>query len=1340
MSSIPAIDLTQEDSDDAGGFSEFRDNHFKDDHTTARSLPNSTVRLPRLNSAMHGFNSVARSDSTPQLLQNNSRKEETPAKDTRRVEQLQVGFSPSQQLRPLFQPAGDMNLSIDGIYSPGAPDLNNSSDDSLFKRRRLEAVDSQGKPQPTKQEVSDAEQVGYVSPLSLTSRESSPKSKVRLADQNNERQGDPRKLQGNDITSPVTGMLNEDVPSRVTKDIPTPENNSKNALGSDPGLTPISATLSTAPNSNESPIIVLSDEEDDLNPVLRGRANGVDGEVKGPSTSNSLASANASVERLRAIHDKNLKLKVQKDQEFARLKNTCRDTRIILQRKLQKRERHIQEIKSKLSPVIPSENSLEPHSDMSLDAELLYMEERRQQTLAKLHQLDTKEVLAFEEHTKFFAGHGSKLRQSQMDLQNALSSRLHATLVDKRAKLMEEKMNVDRLYKTRVIDLDTMVRKKTAIDKALNELQSTQLAPKSPDDSQSSDVYFRSIDVATDLIRKNSVRSSENKTLMERYLKVVAQFKRACDKGDRFSPQTRYLVEKAITELFRHGVKMPAVSAYLKRLNFIVLPEDFDKAYSSKAVPAENDDFQSVDGTLGADNDILELVKSQDEQRQTNSFQLSSIYNSQDNDSLQKLLEGLKTTEAEIEGEELTPPELTVNLMKHQRQGLYWLLQVERSSKKGGLLADDMGLGKTVQAIALMVANRSADEKCKTNLIVAPVAVLRVWQAEVRTKVNKTTGLKVLIFGSSNGAKVENYRSLLRYDVVLVSYQTLASELKKHWPAKLTPDSEEPTVVDVPDVKAINSMKERNEYWSPFFCDQSQFYRVILDEAQNIKNKKTQSSKACCALNSTYRWALSGTPVQNNIMELYSLIRFLRISPYNREQRFRLDIGNPLGRASNDYDSFDRKQATKKVQVLLRAVMLRRTKDSQIDGKPILELPPKFINDEEETLQGQELAFYTDLEQKNQKKAEKLMNNRSKGNYSNILTLLLRLRQACCHSELVVLGEHKSETSKVANGKNFENDWLRLFELARRMPGVGKDTVVEGLEKMTCPYCMEQMELDSTVVITPCGHMLCDGCAEQYFEDVRSQGNSRKIVNSGYAVPCLVCNRIIDDNEVVTYKLYDQAVNQNLTVQGLRAEYETEMRAQKDRLKNGYQINYDTLQPSPKILQCLEIFRKVLESAQQEKIIVFSQFTTFFDLLQHFIRKELGVHYLRYDGSMNAQARANTIDEFYKNPNRRILLISMKAGNSGLTLTCANHVILVDPFWNPFVEEQAMDRCYRISQTREVQVHKLLVKNSVEDRILELQKKKKELVESAMSPDKIQEVNSLGRRELGFLFGLNTLN
>ncbi|KAM3159776.1 ULS1-like protein [Lachancea thermotolerans] len=1345
---VPSIDLTQDDSNPNEATLENIENH--ESQASPRAAVQRSIRLQSLDSSplkFTGQNFTTQPTTGKQGFfvplnktgNSNGTHSDSLNVDHKKLSRFTSASREASLQSPAFESGGDSVIPEKGSLSGAGNLLSEHS----FKKRKIE--EDEGRPDTSSQNIRD-----FIDPSksryfpgkalneggSLASPENTP------GDQHNSQgpeiyNGPPTfKQPSSDFSHDEDAFFSFDDKSNADQKPATPPSLTHNSdlkdnKPMDGALSPPLGQNHEINHNQNAPIIILSDEEED---AISHKST----ELVSTKAGSSRKVSNEDVKHFRSLHERNMKEQAETEKHMLSLRNTCRDTKVILNRKLQKRDALINEVQSKLD-ILSRTSSVSGEEDVALlQEELSSLKERRSQTMVKLRKVENKESLIVDQHAKFVARLEPKLRESYTNLQNAINNYRQTRMVEKRAVLMSEKSQLDSLFSNGNIDPSEYQQRLRFLNNALNDLHSTQSAPNT--EPHVSDIFFKSIGVARDLILKNTVRSDQNKVLMNKYLDVVENFKRSCDRGVRYNLHTKMQVEKAITDLFRHGVKMPAVSKSLKSMGFIVNPEDYD-AMRSNAHQRSNDDFMEVSHGKGEDDDILEIVRSQEEQSlaHSNPLHLSNIYNMHDNDSLHDLLEGLKTAETEIEGEELTPPELTVNLMKHQRQGLHWLLSVEKSQKKGGLLADDMGLGKTVQAIALMLANKSNTDKCKTNLVVAPVAVLRVWQAEVRTKVKKTCGLKVLIYGGSNGAKVENYRSLLRHDVVLVSYQTLASELKKHWPAKLEQDAEGGNIADIPDIKAMNSLKERKEYWSPFFCDESVFYRIILDEAQNIKNKKTQSAKACCALNSTYRWALSGTPMQNNIMELYSLLRFLKISPYNREQKFKLDIGNPLGRSSNDYDSHDRKQAIKKVQVLLRAIMLRRTKDSKIDGKPILELPDKIIKPMEETLQGLELTFYTELEAKNQKKAEKLMKNRSKGSYSNILTLLLRLRQACCHPELVILGEHKSESSKVANGKNFQNDWLRLFELARNMPAAGKETVAEGLENMICPYCMEQMELESSVVITPCGHMLCEGCSQQYFEDARGQQNARKVVNSGYLVPCLVCERYVNDSEIITYKLYDQAVNQNLTAEGLKREFRSEMEAQKDRLKNGYKINFETLEPSQKIKQCLDIVRGVFANSRDEKIIIFSQFTTFFDLLQHFIRKELGVQYLRYDGSMDAQSRAATIEEFYRNNERRLLLISMKAGNAGLTLTCANHVILVDPFWNPFVEEQAMDRCYRISQTREVQVHRLLIKDSVEDRILELQKKKRELVESAMDPNKIQEVNRLGRQELGFLFGLNSL-
>lgn len=122
---------------------------------------------------------------------------------------------------------------------------------------------------------------------------------------------------------------------------------------------------------------------------------------------------------------------------------------------------------------------------------------------------------------------------------------------------------------------------------------------------------------------------------------------------------------------------------------------------------------------------------------------------------------------------------------------------------------------------------------------------------------------------------------------------------------------------------------------------------------------------------------------------------------------------------------------------------------------------------------------------------------------------------------------------------------------------------------------------------------------------------------------------------------------------------------------------------------------------------------------------------------MSGESRAAAANAFLTQASKTIMLVSLKAGNAGLNLVAASQVIIMDPFWNPYVEMQAVDRAHRIGQRRVVQVHRLLVQETVEDRIIELQNKKKELVEAALDEKQGATLSRLGERELRFLFGSN---
>jgi SNF2 family DNA or RNA helicase len=175
---------------------------------------------------------------------------------------------------------------------------------------------------------------------------------------------------------------------------------------------------------------------------------------------------------------------------------------------------------------------------------------------------------------------------------------------------------------------------------------------------------------------------------------------------------------------------------------------------------------------------------------------------------------------------------------------------------------------------------------------------------------------------------------------------------------------------------------------------------------------------------------------------------------------------------------------------------------------------------------------------------------------------------------------------------------------------------------------------------------------------------------------------------------------------------------------------------SAKIEKTMEALRTIITDQPDEKVLVFSQWTSLLDLLEVPIDGE-DWEYRRYDGSMNAKLRGDAVDDF-RDPkqNIRIMLVSLKAGNAGLNLNAANNVIILDPFWNPYIEEQAIDRAHRLGQTKPVKVQRILVENTVEDRIIELQEKKRALIGEALDEKAGQRISRLGVRELAYLFGV----
>ena len=284
------------------------------------------------------------------------------------------------------------------------------------------------------------------------------------------------------------------------------------------------------------------------------------------------------------------------------------------------------------------------------------------------------------------------------------------------------------------------------------------------------------------------------------------------------------------------------------------------------------------------------------------------------------------------------PAGFAAELRDYQREGFAWMKRLERWGA-GALLADDMGLGKTVQAIAVMAAAAASGP----TLVVAPTSVCGNWVAEIG---RFAPGLRTIRLAES-GDRAEAVGALGPGDVLIASYGLLAREQER--------------------LGAVS-------------------WRIaILDEAQSIKNADTKRAEASRRLNAGFRLALTGTPVENDLDELWSLFAFVNPGLLGGRDRFARRFVTPIAR-DNDASA----KAT--LRALICPFLLRRTK-----AQVLSELPSRT----EQTLlveQGpQERAFYEALRRRALERLDEVGSERTR---IHILAEITKLRQACCHPAL----------------------------------------------------------------------------------------------------------------------------------------------------------------------------------------------------------------------------------------------------------------------------------------------------------------------------------------------------
>ncbi|MCD6011089.1 MAG: SNF2-related protein [Flavipsychrobacter sp.] len=163
-----------------------------------------------------------------------------------------------------------------------------------------------------------------------------------------------------------------------------------------------------------------------------------------------------------------------------------------------------------------------------------------------------------------------------------------------------------------------------------------------------------------------------------------------------------------------------------------------------------------------------------------------------------------------------------------------------------------------------------------------------------------------------------------------------------------------------------------------------------------------------------------------------------------------------------------------------------------------------------------------------------------------------------------------------------------------------------------------------------------------------------------------------------------------------------------------------------------ELSREITENVGDHKVLVFSQFLGMLGLIRKKLEED-GINYVYFDGSSSSREREEAIQEFQNNHECRVFLISLKAGGIGLNLTAADYVYIVDPWWNPAVEQQAIDRTHRIGQTKNIFAYRLICKDTLEEKMLQLQERKRALAADLVSDDNAM-LKRLTKDDIAFLF------
>ncbi|KAI9727928.1 MAG: hypothetical protein M1828_005333 [Chrysothrix sp. TS-e1954] len=635
------------------------------------------------------------------------------------------------------------------------------------------------------------------------------------------------------------------------------------------------------------------------------------------------------------------------------------------------------------------------------------------------------------------------------------------------------------------------------------------------------------------------------------------------------------------------------------------------------------------------------------------------------------------------------------------------------SAPHGGILAYQMGLGKTPMTLACIVNGRSANQG--PTLIVVDKSLISQWHGEIKKHVKSATDKNILTYYSGNKMKGDPEKleiSFRSFEFIITTYD----EVSRSYPKSKSKEALEDTSTN--EVGGILHLMK--------------FNRIVLDEAQKIRNPKTQVSRACSALQGNYHWAVTGTPAYNRLEDFYAYFRFLRVP----------DTGSLSVFRHNFLNRGNREQGLERLRTVLRNHTLLKTHEDSFMGSKLLSLAdPTF-----KTTIVKAGAFEKDLYQIVERRIRALLNCEK---CPTALLLSLRLRQLTAHPLLLhdclqdILEsedfqeirdrldrpdeldeqeslirqnvrkmldsgvpeapldsedapdpseiEHQSAVdptfgtagmtkteSNTGGAYGSRNDFGRYFHTMEQ------DTALRQAEKtIKCPRCARKPRQPQKV---SCGHTYCSECLMLMSHDAEDKDQGRN--------KCLACG----DHYTGVPKSYGlfTASTDLFGVDGKPKRTNPRDIINKWVDGNGHILH------SAKTLAVKEQILDWLKEDGQVKILVFTQFVSVIRILSRMCEIEkLG--YCQFHGGI------------------------------GLNLMMASHVIIMDPWWNNAITDKPLAFCrtFRRGQEKRTHLTRIIIEGTIDERIIRKQLEKKETIDTVM---KTGQTPKISKEDLKALF------